>query len=70
MRSDIFAAPKRQVTAEGIERDMAVSYLNRLVMLRNLASPGWERNTVKVRYGHACSSWDIRVMANSAHRTI
>lgn len=33
----IFAAPKRQVTAEGIERDMAVSYLNRLVMLRNLA---------------------------------
>ncbi|MBS1097688.1 SDR family NAD(P)-dependent oxidoreductase [Gluconobacter sphaericus] len=34
----IFAAPKRQVTAEGIERDMAVSYLNRLVMLRNLAS--------------------------------
>ncbi|GBQ95762.1 dehydrogenase [Acetobacter nitrogenifigens DSM 23921 = NBRC 105050] len=33
----IFAAPKRQMTAEGIERDMAVSYLNRLVMLRDLA---------------------------------
>lgn len=33
----IFAAPKRQVTAEGIERDMAVSYLNRLVMLRDIA---------------------------------
>jgi NAD(P)-dependent dehydrogenase (short-subunit alcohol dehydrogenase family) len=33
----IFAAPKRQVTAEGIERDMAVSFLNRLVMLRAMA---------------------------------
>jgi NAD(P)-dependent dehydrogenase (short-subunit alcohol dehydrogenase family) len=33
----IFAAPKRQETAEGIERDMAVSYLNRLVMLREIA---------------------------------
>jgi len=33
----IFAASKRQETAEGLERDMAVSYLNRLVMLRELA---------------------------------
>jgi NAD(P)-dependent dehydrogenase (short-subunit alcohol dehydrogenase family) len=33
----IFAGPKRQVTAEGIERDMAVSFLNRLVMLRAMA---------------------------------
>ncbi len=33
----IFAAPQRQETAEGLERDMAVSYLNRLVMLRELA---------------------------------
>jgi NAD(P)-dependent dehydrogenase (short-subunit alcohol dehydrogenase family) len=33
----IFAAPKRQQTAEGVERDMAVSYLSRLVMLRELA---------------------------------
>lgn len=32
----IFAAPQRQETAEGIERDLAVSYLNRLVMLRKL----------------------------------
>jgi NAD(P)-dependent dehydrogenase (short-subunit alcohol dehydrogenase family) len=32
----IFAAPKRQATSEGLERDMAVSYLNRLVMLRDL----------------------------------
>lgn len=32
----IFAAPQRQVTSEGIERDMAVSYLNRLVMLREV----------------------------------
>jgi NAD(P)-dependent dehydrogenase (short-subunit alcohol dehydrogenase family) len=33
----IFAAPKREETAEGLERDMAVSYLNRLVMIRELA---------------------------------
>jgi NAD(P)-dependent dehydrogenase (short-subunit alcohol dehydrogenase family) len=33
----IFAAPKRQETAEGIERDMAVSYLSRLVILREIA---------------------------------
>jgi NAD(P)-dependent dehydrogenase (short-subunit alcohol dehydrogenase family) len=33
----IFAAPKREVTAEGIERDMAVSYLSRLVILREIA---------------------------------
>jgi NAD(P)-dependent dehydrogenase (short-subunit alcohol dehydrogenase family) len=33
----IFAAPERQETAEGLERDMAVSYLSRLVMLRELA---------------------------------
>ena len=33
----IFAAPTREVTAEGIERDMAVSFLNRLVMLRAMA---------------------------------
>ncbi|AMP39801.1 MULTISPECIES: SDR family NAD(P)-dependent oxidoreductase [Ralstonia solanacearum species complex] len=35
----IFAAPQRQETAEGIERDLAVSYLNRLVILRAIA-PG------------------------------
>jgi len=34
----IFAAPKREETAEGLERDMAVSYLNRLVMVRELAA--------------------------------
>jgi NAD(P)-dependent dehydrogenase (short-subunit alcohol dehydrogenase family) len=33
----IFAAPERQVTAEGIERDMAISYLSRLVILREIA---------------------------------
>jgi NAD(P)-dependent dehydrogenase (short-subunit alcohol dehydrogenase family) len=30
----IFAASQRQETAEGIERDLAVSYLNRMVILR------------------------------------
>ncbi len=33
----IFAAPKREETGDGIERDMAVSYLNRLVILREIA---------------------------------
>ncbi len=33
----IFAAPQRQETAEGIERDMAVSFLSRLVILREMA---------------------------------
>lgn len=33
----IFASPKRQLSAEGIERDMAVSYLSRLVILQSIA---------------------------------
>ena len=33
----IFAAPQRQETAEGIEGDLAVSYLNRMVILRAIA---------------------------------
>lgn len=33
----IFAAPRRQATAEGLERDMAVSYLSRLVILQEIA---------------------------------
>lgn len=33
----IFAAPQRQETSEGIERDLAVSYLNRFVILREVA---------------------------------
>lgn len=33
----IIAAPKREETAEGIERDMAISYLSRLVVLRDIA---------------------------------
>jgi NAD(P)-dependent dehydrogenase (short-subunit alcohol dehydrogenase family) len=33
----IFAGPKRETTADGIERDLAVSYLNRLVILREIA---------------------------------
>ncbi|SDZ20571.1 NAD(P)-dependent dehydrogenase, short-chain alcohol dehydrogenase family [Lysobacter sp. yr284] len=33
----IFAAPERQETAEGIERDLAVSFLNRLVILHAIA---------------------------------
>src|SRR5882672_57622 len=37
LTTGIFAAPKRQETAEGLERDMAVSYLSRLIILRELA---------------------------------
>ncbi|MFC5923330.1 hypothetical protein [Micromonospora vulcania] len=33
----IFAAKQREVTAEGVERDLAVSYLSRLAMLRELS---------------------------------
>ncbi|NSL54555.1 SDR family NAD(P)-dependent oxidoreductase [Uliginosibacterium aquaticum] len=33
----IFAAPQRQETPEGIERDLAVSFLNRFVMLQAMA---------------------------------
>ncbi|MCD6671451.1 MAG: SDR family NAD(P)-dependent oxidoreductase [Burkholderiaceae bacterium] len=33
----IFAAPQRQETSEGLERDMAVSFLSRLVILREIA---------------------------------
>jgi NAD(P)-dependent dehydrogenase (short-subunit alcohol dehydrogenase family) len=32
----IFAAPKRQETEEGLERDLAVSYLNRLAILNEV----------------------------------
>jgi NAD(P)-dependent dehydrogenase (short-subunit alcohol dehydrogenase family) len=33
----IMAGPKREETAEGLERDMAVSYLSRLTILREIA---------------------------------
>lgn len=34
----IMAGPKREETVEGIERDMAISYLSRLVILREIAT--------------------------------
>jgi NAD(P)-dependent dehydrogenase (short-subunit alcohol dehydrogenase family) len=37
LTTGIFAAPTRQETADGLERDMAVSYLNRLVLVRAMA---------------------------------
>jgi NAD(P)-dependent dehydrogenase (short-subunit alcohol dehydrogenase family) len=37
LTTGIFAAKERQVTAEGIERDMAISYLSRLVIVREFA---------------------------------
>ena len=36
LTTGIFAAPTRQETAEGLERDMAVSYLSRLVIVREI----------------------------------
>jgi NAD(P)-dependent dehydrogenase (short-subunit alcohol dehydrogenase family) len=38
LTTGIFAAPTRQETAEGIEKDMAVSYLSRLVLVRETAA--------------------------------
>jgi NAD(P)-dependent dehydrogenase (short-subunit alcohol dehydrogenase family) len=37
LTTGIFAGPKREETVEGIERDMAVSYLCRLVIFRGIA---------------------------------
>ncbi len=37
LTTGIFAAPTRQETPEGLERDMAVSYLSRLVLLHHIA---------------------------------
>ena len=34
----IFAAPKREVTSEGIERDLAVSYLSRLIIIEEIVA--------------------------------
>jgi NAD(P)-dependent dehydrogenase (short-subunit alcohol dehydrogenase family) len=46
----IFAAPKRQETVEGLERDMAVSYLSRLVILREIAPRlGKSRTAAKLK---------------------
>ncbi|SEI22141.1 SDR family NAD(P)-dependent oxidoreductase [Tardiphaga sp. OK245] len=46
----IMAGPKRQETQEGIERDMAVSYLSRLVILREIAARlGRDRPTGRMK---------------------
>lgn len=46
----IFAAPQRQATPEGIERDLAVSYLNRLVILRAIAPRlGTQRSSARAK---------------------
>lgn len=37
MTTGIITAPKREQTAEGIERDLAISYLSRLAIVRELA---------------------------------
>lgn len=44
----IFASPKRQETPEGLERDMAVSFLSRQVILQGIAS----RLGVQLPKGH------------------
>ncbi len=45
----VFAAPERQETSEGIERDVAVSYLNRFVILNHLAHRLGQRKAHKIR---------------------
>ncbi|WP_224371262.1 SDR family NAD(P)-dependent oxidoreductase [Hyalangium versicolor] len=50
LTTGIFAAPTRQETAEGIERDMAVSYLSRLVLVRGIAPRlGRQRPTARTK---------------------
>jgi len=38
LTTGIIAAPQREVTSEGLERDMAVSYLSRLALVREFAT--------------------------------
>lgn len=45
----IFANPIREETPEGLERDMAVSYLNRLLILRSISTRLGKSNTNKPR---------------------
>lgn len=45
----IFAAPEREETSEGIERDLAVSYLNRFVILNHLAHRLGQDKANKIR---------------------
>jgi NAD(P)-dependent dehydrogenase (short-subunit alcohol dehydrogenase family) len=46
----IFAGPTRETTADGIERDLAVSYLNRLVILNEIAPRlGKSRNAGRMK---------------------
>lgn len=46
----IFAAPQREETVEGIERDMAVSYLNRMVLLNAIAPRlGTQRTAASIK---------------------
>ncbi|SCU80313.1 LADA_0B06458g1_1 [Lachancea dasiensis] len=47
LSTGIFATHERQVTSENLERDMAVSYLNRLVVLRNLVPALEKTNSSK-----------------------
>lgn len=50
LTTGIFAGPRREETAEGIERDLAVSYLNRLVLLREVGPRlGKARANAKMR---------------------
>jgi len=49
----IFSAARRETTADGIERDLATSYLNRFVMLRALAP--------RLGTGRAAAAHPVRV---------
>jgi NAD(P)-dependent dehydrogenase (short-subunit alcohol dehydrogenase family) len=41
LSTGIYAGPKREETAEGLEKDMAVSFLSRLAMIEELGSNNW-----------------------------
>lgn len=73
----IIAAPKRETTAEGLERDMAVSYLSRLAILRELA-PRLRKSTPPTRIfvmgfpgtGQAADLTDLDGARNYAAMTV
>ncbi|MEU9035311.1 SDR family NAD(P)-dependent oxidoreductase [Streptomyces sp. NPDC048352] len=62
----IMAAKTREVTAEGIERDMAVSYLSRLAILQGLSPRLGTGRPWTARPSPACSSWEHRGPATPA----
>jgi NAD(P)-dependent dehydrogenase (short-subunit alcohol dehydrogenase family) len=63
LTTGIMTAPVREQTAEGLERDLAVSYLSRLAILRE-AAPRLGRGRHDSSLKPACSSWVFPARTN------